>query len=145
MGLFICEFEFDQPDTKNPNYSMCEVDYYAHIPFPKQSEIPNHRLSLRKNLKTGKFEIYRHFVGTLVRPAFKDATMITDVDLKQEEVAFAGSFEDALRFGNREVGRLWGEDREPDEPCQHSYPNKATFCRHFPPYKEPLHKGVREK
>jgi len=58
--MIICEAEFETPDPKNPDFSMTEVDYYAWIPYDMATpETPNHRLSLRKNLKTGEYELYR--------------------------------------------------------------------------------------
>jgi hypothetical protein len=115
VDLIICEFGFNEPD-KNPKYSMREVDFYAFIPHSSQREfnVRSHRLSLRKNLETGKFEVYRYY--------YEDDT---------EEVAFEGRFEDALEFANREVNKYWGflGKREPDIPCEHKPPNiDSIFC-----------------
>ena len=78
--MIICEYEFERPDPKNPQYSLVEVDIYGWIPRDFWSEIRDHRLSLRKNLKTGKFELYRHYYAE-------------DYD----EVIFTGSLEECLR------------------------------------------------
>ncbi len=44
----ICEHQFEAPDNKEKDYSMTEYDLYARL-----------RMSIRKNLKTGDFEIFR--------------------------------------------------------------------------------------
>jgi len=116
MGMIICPLGFDDPDPIKPEHSFREVDIYAWIPYHFTDEIPNHRLSLRKNLKTGLFELYRYY--------YHDET---------EEVIFKGEFEQALIKANDEWNRFhscWsGILREPDEPCQHRYPKIDTwFC-----------------
>ena len=55
----ICEYEFEREDPNNKGYSLTEVDTYAWI--PERMGIQSHRLSLRKNLTTGRFEVYRHY------------------------------------------------------------------------------------
>jgi hypothetical protein len=103
----VCELRFNTPDPRNPDYSLLEVDAYARIPAAEHEL--QHRLTLRKNLSTGKFEALRHFWSG------------------REEIAFEGSFEDALRFINREKERWW-ESREPEEPCRHQPPESDPFC-----------------
>ena len=49
------------PDPRNPRYSLVEVNVYGWIPKEFWDEIRDHRLSLRKNLKTGKFELYTYY------------------------------------------------------------------------------------
>jgi hypothetical protein len=109
MGLIICELGFEDEDVNRAGYSMREVDFYALVPYDSQRRynIKNHRLSLRKNLMTGEFEVYRFYP-----------------DEEREEVVFSGDFEDALEFANNECNRYWGHlgRREPDRPCQHKYP-----------------------
>lgn len=39
---------FEQPDPKNPDYSMTEYDLYAKL-----------GLSIRKNIKLGRYEIFK--------------------------------------------------------------------------------------
>jgi hypothetical protein len=106
--MIICELGFEDKDAKNPEYSMREVDFYSHIPYDFiMKGFKNHRLSLRKNLKLNKFEVYRFFH-----------------DSKKEEVAFSGSFEDALKFANNEWNKFWGflGKKELDIACQHKPP-----------------------
>jgi len=78
--MIVCEYEFERPDPKNLQYSLVEVDIYGWILKEFWSEVRDHRLSLRKNLKTGKFELYRHYYAD-------------DYD----EVIFTGSLEECLR------------------------------------------------
>jgi hypothetical protein len=113
--MIICELGFEDEDINHLGYSMREVDYYSHIPYDLVMKgYKQHRLSLRKNIKENKFEVYRFFH-----------------DSEKEEVAFSGSFNDALRFADKEWNKFWGHlgKKEPDEPCQHKYPKVDTwFC-----------------
>jgi hypothetical protein len=116
MGIVICPLGFDDPDNKRPEYSFREVDFYAFIPHHSQAKygVKTHRLSLRKNLRTGLFEVYRYYYVE-----------------GREEVAFEGSFREALDFANNEVKKYWGDfgRTEPDEVCQHRYPKiDEWFC-----------------
>jgi hypothetical protein len=111
--MIICELGFEDKDAKNPEYSMREVDFYSHIPYDFiMKGFKNHRLSLRKNLKLNKFEVYRYFYEN-----------------RKEEVAFSGDFKDALNFANNEWNKFWGflGKREPDVPCQHEFPQIDTW------------------
>lgn len=57
----ICEHNFEREDEDNPGYSHHEVDYYAWIPQNRGHVVPNHRLSLRRNLVTKEWELYRAY------------------------------------------------------------------------------------
>jgi hypothetical protein len=114
--MIICELGFNEPDPNNPKYSFREVDFYAYIPYNSQLKfnMKTHRLSLRKNLETGKFEVYRYYY-----------------DEEKEEVAFEGGFIEALQFANNEWDKYWSHlgRREHDIPCRHKYPHIDTwFC-----------------
>jgi len=110
--MIVCETEFDKPDPKSPKYSLTEVDFYGHLPYPYR--FPNHRLTLRKNLETGEYEAIRFYHRT-----------------EKVEVAFKSrSFREVMDFINGEVSRFWGsvfEDREPDRVCEHKPPNLAYW------------------
>jgi len=112
--MIVCEYEFDRPDPRNPSYSLVEVDIYGWIPRDFWSEVRDHRLSLRKNLKTGKFELYRHYYAD-------------DYD----EVIFAGSLEECLRKAEEEWKRfhfgLAGVVPE-FKPCRHRPPEISSLC-----------------
>jgi hypothetical protein len=51
MGT-ICEEEFNRPDPNSPAHSMMEYDLYARL-----------NMSIRKNLRNGKFEIFDLWTG----------------------------------------------------------------------------------
>lgn len=86
-----------------------EWDFYQVIPATMETErIPNHRLSLRRNKKTGRYEVYRHFHARRII-----------------EIAFEGSFEDAVRFANSEIGK-YGMVKF--DICQHKPPNISPTC-----------------
>ena len=124
--MIICEDQFNQPDHKDPNYSFDEIDYYAWI--PAGSDIPNHRLSLRKNLVTSDFEVYRRFFQKRLISR-KDVTVITADDTGLEEVAFKSSdLGKAIEFASGEYLKYHG-DRMGDQVCQHKSPVKAMFCK----------------
>jgi hypothetical protein len=112
--MIICELGFNDPDPKKPKYSMREIDFYAFIPYDVQQKlhVKSHRLSLRRNLETGRFEVYRYYYIQ-----------------ENEEVAFSGSFEEALEFANREANKYWGHlgRRETDKPCKHKHPQIDLF------------------
>jgi hypothetical protein len=122
--MIICELSFDRPDPDNPNYSLEEVDYYAWI--PANAQVPNHRLSLRKNLVSGKFEVYRRYFEKRTM-LMRNLIVATGDDTGLEQVPFEGTFEEALRFAHTEYEK-YHEEIEPDKPCQHEYPNMAITC-----------------
>jgi len=128
---FICELEFDKSDPRNPDYSMPEVDVYAWIPYNFHQEMRNHRLSLRKNLKSKNFEVYRRFQQTYqgnVNLQGSPMHMISQIDTGLEEVAFKGNFVDALEFMNKEYNK-YHKIKNYHTPCEHKWPNKSTsFC-----------------
>src|SRR5712664_2852499 len=100
--MIVCEKEFDIPDPNDKNYSLPELDFYAHIPYDKAqlSGVQNHRLSLRKNLVTGDFEVYRVFNNPIII-AVKTATAFIHEETKQIYVAFRGkSLREALDYAD---------------------------------------------
>jgi len=121
---YVCEHEFDTPDPRNPEYSMTEYDVYAHIPYRMDTMIDNHRLTLRKNLKTGQFEVYRHYLFT-----------VGTRQQGEEEVVFTGSFEDALKFITQEHNKYWGRFTW----------IQFRACRHVPGAKSPGCEGDRSE
>ena len=119
------------------------MDYYAWIPASKRDIIPNHRLSLRKNLVTGDFEIYRAYTRQANAQILQDREvvghMVTFKESGVEEVAFKSKgLQEALDFGNREWDRFHKTRlrnrapdyvREPDRVCTHGdYRTTAMFC-----------------
>jgi len=112
--MIVCEYEFDRPDPKNPCYSLVEVDIYGWIPREYWSEVRDHRLSLRKNLKTERFELYRHY--------YIDGS---------EQVIFTGSLEEYLKKAEEEWKRFhygWAEVEPEFKPCRHKPPEISSLC-----------------
>jgi len=128
--MIICEKDFEREDPNRPGYSLTEVDYYAWV--PAGSCMPNHRLSLRKNLKTGEWEVYRRFFQrSLISRG--PVTVITGDDTGLERVAFKSkSLAEAVRFADDEWNRFHRSglgEKEPDQVCQHKPPVKSPFCK----------------
>lgn len=127
--MIVCETDFERPDSKDPNYSQAEVDYYGHI--PSDSGFSQHRLSLRKNLKTGNFEVYRAYAKSYLTSR-KSLTIIGSKETGRTEVVFSGSLQGAIDFATKESNRFWAElhdhEREIDTVCDHTT-NIASFCR----------------
>jgi len=91
------EEEFSIPDPTNQDYSLLEIDVYGWVPKEKGK---NHRLSLRKNLKTGKFEVYRYYIGWARN--YIHGT-------KPEEVAFtSSSLSECIKFAEKEWQKYHG-------------------------------------
>jgi len=132
--MFVCESEFQIADPKNPDYSMTEVDFYSHIPYG--FDFPQHRLSLRKNLKTEEYEAVRAFqtrTVTIKHSQFASVLVDSGTYTGQETVAFRDrSLAKVLAFLNGEVKKFWGKVHgtwEPDELCEHKPPKKNSFCK----------------
>ncbi|TLX65901.1 MAG: hypothetical protein E6L03_10505 [Thaumarchaeota archaeon] len=133
--MIVCEKEFERPDPQDANYSMAECDIYAWIPADKValSGMQSHRLSLRKNLKTGEFEVYRLYNQEHIIKQGSLAIVTYDVQSgKPVEIAFSSKdFIKALDFCNEEWDK-WhykeGEHRNKDVPCEHEYPQRSMLC-----------------
>jgi hypothetical protein len=112
----ICEYEFEREDQNHKGYSFVEVDTYEWI--PEGMGIQSHRLSLRKNLNTGMFEVYRHYniIAVVTRPQVAVQSLI---DTKREEVIYAGDLKGALQVTNGEYAKYWGTQNI-DVVCDHS-------------------------
>ncbi len=128
--MYICEYNFLDEDPNIPGYSMSEVDYYAWIPADKWKEIPNHRLTLTKNLITEEYEFHRVYMNILIGQLKGLGIVVTQRKAGYTEVAFkTKDLQEALDWGNKEVIRLHGHDREPDKACTHGdWPGTAMFC-----------------
>jgi len=129
MTLYICEYEFNSPDKDNPKYSFHEIDFYAWIPYDKETpRIPNHRLSLRKNLETNRYEVYRFY--------FRRTMTITDQfiletgePMGKEEVAFSSeNLQEAIVFARNEIKRYHNHDDD-IRPCEHKPLKRTMFCK----------------
>lgn len=125
--MAICEYYFDHPDPKKPNYGSTEWDIYSWI--PAHPDIANHRLSIRKNLLTGEYEVYRHFIQQLLVKRAAGIMIHNESAEKLDQVAFKNkSLQAILDFTNEECAKYHGESQN-DQVCQHSYPQKAALCK----------------
>jgi len=138
--MIICEYGFEAEDSNNPGYSILEVDYYAWIPSAMRKTMPNHRLSLRKNLKTNEYEVYRHFVraiqGMLILGGKFTPKVRTHISARtQDEIAFKSkSLQDAVSFANSKWNKYHATKdykRMDDEVCIHKPPVLHWMCRKF--------------
>lgn len=123
--MFICESQFEDhvPDRDDPEICLEEIDVYAWI--PRTPEIANHRLSLRKRIASGKFEVYRKFLET-TGVITTNIVGIFHKDTEIEQVIFQGSLEGAIEVMNQESMKHHGYAS--DSLCRHEYPNKAIGC-----------------
>ena len=135
----ICPKQFDQPDPEDPTYSMDEIDWYASTPLIHHGAMPNHRLSLRKNLVTGKYEVYRQFVNTIIARgalAGQPYTLITNRDGELEEIALETvSLEEAIKFAGDEAHRYYGGKGWNDRVCDGFHLPALLTCPDLECYK----------
>ena len=132
MGIVICPYEFDKPDPENPDYSQTEIDFYGWIPYDAQRKYKegNHRLSLRKNLRTGKFELYKAYFDEVMR-VLPDG-LVWIAPLRETKIVVVYENEDlekVLRVAHEYWELYHGKGkRQPDKVCQHKYPIKSLGC-----------------
>ena len=117
-----CEYNYIDPDPKDPRYSFDELDIYA--PRPKIIDnIPPHALRLRKNLIENKWEIIRVYFRGQREAAMSRFRLGFPVIIEQDkavEVAFTSDdFAEALEWENNEWKKYFGGGREDDLPCTH--------------------------
>ena len=117
----VCPREFDAPDPRDPSYSMTEIDFYAATPPRLHDPMPNHRLSLRRNLVTGRYEVYRQYVNTVEARgvlAGQSFTLVTTRDGDLEEVALeTADLGEALKFADEECVKRFGGGSWDDRVC----------------------------
>lgn len=96
--MLISPMMFDGEDSNKPGYSLGEVDRYFWIPVKYHAQVPNHRLSMRMNLVSGKFELYRYYYDDQI-----------------EEILIEGSLEEVVSQCNLEVKRFHDDFTDLDE------------------------------
>lgn len=130
--MYLCEYAFNKADLRDPCYSMDEVDYYAWIPTRFRSRIPNHRLTLLKNLVTGEYEFHRVYMKILIGQLKGLGIVVTQQKAGYTEVSYkTKSLQEAVDWGNREWDKFHyepGGDRHDNKVCQHVAPHKYSFC-----------------
>jgi len=125
--LIICETEFETEDP-NTGYSRTEIDYYSHIPFFCLGDVRQHRLTLRKNLRTNEYEVIRVYKEWTLTSR-ESLTIISGREVGRVEVVFKSqSLQEAVEFANEETRKYWGS-REPDVVCEHKPPKLYWNCK----------------
>ena len=95
------EERFLKPDPRNPDYSLLEYDLYNYNGHELESLATRYRESIRKNLKTGKYEVFRHHFFKM-----NDDNTIME-DGWDEIIAEFETFKDALEYGERNADKAW--------------------------------------
>lgn len=126
MTYPICEYEFDLEDPKIPGYSLMEVDVYAWA-SPERTGVQSHRLSIRKNMRTGAFELYRRF-NVPVAEAVPGLIAATHLDTGKEQVVASGSIASVCKAANHAYEEAHGHHSPgwEDVPCVHDGARKTT-------------------
>jgi hypothetical protein len=125
--MIVCEKDFEQPDPKDAEHSLAEVDFYARIlPNPSDPDWPrDHSLSMRKDLVTGLFEVYRTYIERAM--TFKNCLVVDACnDSGETEVVFSGDFCGALTFADSEHNKYLDTVMK-DEPCIHDRPGMGCL------------------
>jgi len=136
--LYLCEDRFKRKALTIPGYSSLEIDFYSWIPNKFHREFPNHRLSLMKNLLTGKYELHRVYMGYSIKGLRGWGIDVTQRQGGFTEVAYqTENLQDALDFGNREINQFHPEPEGElgyDRMCLHVPPHVDIRCRHDSPF-----------
>lgn len=145
---YVCELNFEKPDPRRPTISMHELDFYAYVPAVaiQKYSMHTHRLSIRKSMKTGQFEVYRFYPDNKTVFTVKDSArgmpfhMLGRKDIASvrqegsaEEIVFSGTFDQALSVADNEDEKVWGsvfpdQPRMKHVPCEHEYPACSSIC-----------------
>jgi hypothetical protein len=123
--MWVCEFRFNQPDPRNPKSSGRERNFYVWVPLKTELRIRNHRLTLRKNLVTGEFEVYRAFG----KPFYTITPQgnLRNQNVGSDEIIYKGDFAGALEAGNHEYYKAHGRKLD-QKPCIHRRPYADLYC-----------------
>jgi hypothetical protein len=113
--MIVCEYEvgFNYPDRDNPEYAFAEVDVFAQNPAARaRGEKGNYRLSMRRNLAMGRWELFRSYYEA---PGVPDS----------EVIEATGTLAEVCDAANRAWAEAWGHVLRPgekgsfDEACDH--------------------------
>jgi hypothetical protein len=94
------EQRFLKPDPRNPDYSLLEYDLYNYNGQPGESLVTRYRESIRKNLKTGMYEVFRHHF-------YKNSDGTIKEEGWDEVIAEFETFKDALEYGEKNADKAW--------------------------------------
>jgi len=112
--IYICERRFELPDPDDPMFSKLEIDIYTSISISAPTF--NHRLVLRKNITTGKFELSRIFYFNM------DPLKI------RKETIIKGDFRTVLEKANSELEKFREREERRIYPCSHREPEVDPLC-----------------
>ena len=128
--MFVCALRFKEPDPDSPGYSLLEVQFFSWTANRSdKSGVPEHGLYLRKNLRSGKYELVREYDGPVQSRNELWPRAFTHVEFSQtHEVVFAGGLHDALRAGDAEYARIFGRWDLDDGMCVHRWPYRDELC-----------------
>lgn len=89
---------------------------------------------MRKNLKTGEYEIYRQYGHTIVRAWRNEhirTVLVTDEGTEKMEIAFHDKdILKAIAFAAGEVAKFWHHEND-DELCTHERPKISILCPNY--------------
>jgi hypothetical protein len=121
--MIVCELEpqFSHPDPDQPEFAFGEVDVFAHNPAANRGSMGSgsYRLSIRRNLSLGRWELYRHYHGN-GSEVIEETGTLAEV-CGAANLAWAGAWGHALQPG---------EKGSHDSACDHTAgsPNCAHRC-----------------
>jgi len=114
--MFICEYGFEFPDHEDPNYSLTEIDIYGWIPASFRRDEEDHSLSVRKNLNTKEFELYKSIHRTNEKQVLFSSLNLQETLIKAN---------DQWNYYHSK----WSKTiRECDLVCEHKSPNIDMGC-----------------
>jgi len=130
--MIICEYGFDIPDKKNPTYSNVEDDFYRWIPAEFRKTEEDHMLTLRKNLKTGEFELLKNLFVSNTQSIILKTKDLQEVLNKANEL------------WNYYHSKWAKERREPDIACKHKVGEMSDFCMLYQKAKAEMKAQIKE-
>jgi hypothetical protein len=113
---YVCEYSFNPNvrDKDDPDVCLHELDFYS---WNGDRTIAGHRLSLRKRISTGEYELYRRFFRPLEHNGKTETIICKSADLQT-----------VLDAGVEEWRNIYQSECSPHRVCRHEYPEKAVSC-----------------
>jgi hypothetical protein len=127
--MILCEWEagWNHPDPNNPEIAMTECDVFAHNPAARaRGQDGAYRLSIRRNLALGRWELYRRYHES-----------------ESDVIEASGTLAEVCEAANRAWAEAWGHTLPPgaevshDAPCTHEGRGKSRWCPGAPEEKDP--------
>ncbi|MFX0132023.1 MAG: hypothetical protein ACFFDN_00125 [Candidatus Hodarchaeota archaeon] len=113
---------------------MTEIDFYMDIPVKFHNSEKNHRLSLRKNLTTEKYELIKVIQKQIIGYApFFGCTMIMNHPTGQIEVIFSHKDLEPVLVEANGIYNYYNSTEDyieaPHIVCEHYPPNLTSLCQ----------------